>query len=201
MAQLYKRLILSSLILAAFAGSAEAHVGVGSTSGFMHGFMHPLSGLDHMLAMTAVGLFAARLGGKALWLVPAAFVAMMAVGGAMGISGLGLPGVEFGIAASVIVLGAAVALDFSLPTAAAMGLVGFFALFHGHAHGAEMPVDASGFTYGIGFMLATALLHAFGIGLGLGIGRFATRSGSTLVLRAAGTAMVAAGVGLMAGLI
>ena len=201
MAHRIQRLILSSLILAGFAGSAEAHVGVGSTSGFMHGFMHPLSGLDHMLAMTAVGLFAARLGGKALWLVPAAFVAMMAVGGAMGISGIGLPGVELGIAASVIVLGAAVALDFSLPTAAAMGLVGFFALVHGHAHGSEMPLAASGLTYGLGFMLATALLHAFGIGLGISIGKIATSRGSTLVLRVAGGAMAAAGVGMMAGYI
>ena len=201
MAHRFQRLILSSLIFAGFAGSAQAHVGVGSTSGFMHGFMHPLSGLDHMLAMTAVGLFAARIGGKALWAVPAAFVAMMAVGGAMGISGMSLPGVELGIAASVIVLGAAVALDFRLPIAAAMGLVGFFALFHGHAHGSEMPTTVSGLTYGIGFTSATALLHAFGIGLGLGIGKMATSSGSTLVLRVAGGAVAAAGVGLMAGYI
>ncbi len=155
-----KHLIISSLFLASMAGVAEAHTGVGSTIGFTHGFMHPLSGIDHMLAMVAVGLFAARLGGSALWLVPSAFVAMMAVGGFLGISGVELPFVEIGIAASVIVLGAAVALDFNLPTAAAMALVGFFALFHGHAHGAEMPETANGLTYGIGFMLATALLHA-----------------------------------------
>jgi len=201
MANRTQRLILSTLALSAFSGMAEAHTGVGSTIGFAHGFMHPLSGIDHMLAMVGVGLFAARLGGRALWLVPLAFVAMMAVGGAMGMSGLGLPGVELGIAASVIVLGACVALNLSLPVSAAMGLVGFFALFHGHAHGAEMPLEASGITYGLGFMLATAVLHAFGIGLGLGIGQLASRNGSTMVLRVAGVAMTAAGVGLLAGYI
>ena len=199
MAKRLTQSILTVFALTAITGTAEAHVGVGSTVGFMHGFMHPLSGFDHMLAMTAVGLFAARLGGKALWLVPAAFVCMMAVGGAMGMSGLGLPDVELGIAASVIVLGAAVALDFSLPVSAAMGLVGFFALFHGHAHGAEMPLEASGFTYGLGFTLATALLHVFGIALGLLIARIATRQGSTTVMRIAGGAMAAAGIGMMTG--
>ncbi|MBG1232262.1 HupE/UreJ family protein [Aestuariivirga litoralis] len=178
------------------AGAAEAHVGVGSTMGFTHGFMHPLSGLDHLLAMVAVGLFAARLGGKALYLVPAAFVAMMGVGGVLGINGVTVPFVEFGIAASVIVLGAAVALDFSLPTAAAMALVGFFAVFHGHAHGAEMPLAASGVTYGIGFIAATALLHVAGIALGLGIA-----GQKPAVLKIAGGAMAAAGLGMMAGVI
>ena len=148
MAKKFTQTVFTLLALAGFTGAAEAHTGHGHAIGFMHGFLHPLSGLDHMLAMVAVGLFAARLGGKAFWAVPLAFVAMMVVGGAMGMNGFGLPYVEFGIAASVIVLGAAVALDFSLPISAAMGLVGFFALFHGHAHGSEMPVAASGLTYG-----------------------------------------------------
>ena len=191
--------VFTLLALAGYSGVAQAHTGVGQTIGFMHGFMHPLNGLDHVLAMTAVGLFAVRLGGKALWMVPAAFVGMMVVGGAMGMSGLGLPGVELGIAASVIVLGAAVALDFNLPTSLAMSLVGFFALFHGHAHGAEMPLEASGFTYGTGFTLATALLHVFGITLGLLIVRIATRQGSTTVMRIAGGAMAAAGIGMITG--
>lgn len=199
MANGMKHSIFTLIALVALTGAAEAHVGVSSTVGFMHGLTHPLSGLDHILAMTAVGLFAARLGGKALWLVPAAFVFMMAVGGAMGISGLSLPGVELGIAASVIVLGAAVALDFSLPVSFAMGLAGFFALFHGHAHGSEMPLEASGFTYGVGFILATALLHLFGIALGLVIARIATQQGSTAIMRIAGGAMAAAGVGMMTG--
>ena len=110
MAQKLTRTVLTLLAMAGFTGTAEAHTGVGHTIGFMHGFLHPLSGLDHMLAMVAVGLFAARLGGKAFWAVPLAFVAMMVVAGALGMNGIGLPYVEFGIAASVIVLGAAVAL-------------------------------------------------------------------------------------------
>lgn len=199
MAKRLTQTVFTLLALGALTGAAEAHVGVGSTAGFLHGFTHPLSGLDHVLAMTAVGLFAARLGGKALWLVPAAFVCMMAVGGAMGVSGMTLPGVEVGIAASVIVLGAAVALEFNLPTSLAMGLVGFFALFHGHAHGAEMPLEASGFTYGFGFTLATAILHGFGIALGLLVARIATRRSSFTIMRIAGGAMATVGVGMMTG--
>ena len=192
--------VFTLLALAAFTGVAEAHTGVGHTIGFMHGFLHPLSGLDHMLAMIAVGLFAARLGGKAFWAVPLAFVAMMVVGGTMGMNGIGLPYVEFGIAASVIVLGAAVALGFSLPVSVAMGLVGFFAVFHGHAHGAEMPVDATGFNYGLGFVFATALLHCAGLGLGLAISR-ATVSRHSGLVKLTGAAMAVAGVGMMAGYI
>ncbi len=154
--------------------AAEAHTGHGSTLGFMHGFSHPLSGIDHILAMVAVGLFAAHLGGRAKWLVPSCFVVLMAFGGSMSISGFDLPFVELGIAASVIVLGALVALRTSMPTSMAMGIVGFFALFHGYAHGAEMPTDASGLNYAAGFMLATALLHITGIALGLGAAKLAT---------------------------
>jgi len=198
MAQRFKKLILVGAALVAFSGAAEAHVGHGSTVGFAAGFAHPLSGLDHMLAMVAVGLFAARLGGKALWQVPGAFVAMMALGGILGMNGFSLPYVELGIAASVIVLGAAVALEFSLPTAAAMGLAGFFALFHGHAHGSEMPLVASGFSYGAGFIAATILLHGLGLGLGVATLR-ATGSRSSDVVKVAGTAIAVAGFGLMAG--
>lgn len=185
--------------LAIAPATAFAHTGVGETHGFMHGFMHPVGGLDHVLAMVAVGLFAAMLGGRALWLVPAAFVAMMGVGGLIGINGIELPFVELGIAASVIVIGAAVALRLNTPTAVAMTLVGFFATFHGHAHGAEMPVDASGLNYAIGFMLATALLHAAGIGLAITTGRLASRS--DLLVRAGGGAMALAGVGILTGMI
>ena len=190
--------VFTLLALAGFAGVAEAHTGVGHTIGFMHGFLHPLSGLDHILAMIAVGLFAAQLGGKAFWAVPLAFVAMMVVGGALGMNGIGMPYVEFGIAASVIVLGAAVALDFNLPVSAAMGLIGFFAVFHGHAHGAELPVDAAAFTYGMGFVIATALLHCAGLGLGLAISR-ATVSRHSGVVKLTGAAMAACGVGMMSG--
>ena len=136
----------------------------------MHGFMHPLSGLDHQLAMILVGIFAYQLGGRALWLVPLTFVSVMAVGGFLGIAGMPVPFIEIGIALSVIVLGAIVAFGVKAPLAVAMGIVGLFAIFHGHAHGSEMPLDASGLEYGLGFMLATALLHAVGIGIGFMIG-------------------------------
>jgi len=149
---------------------AFAHTGIGSTSGFMSGFMHPLSGLDHQLAMILVGVFAYQLGGRALWLVPLTFVSVMALGGLLGVEGVPIPFVEVGIALSVIVLGAVVAFGVKAPVAVAMGAVGLFAIFHGHAHGSEMPLDASGAEYGLGFTLATALLHAVGIGSGLLIG-------------------------------
>jgi urease accessory protein len=200
MAKRFKQAVFTLLALSAFSGVAEAHTGHGATMGFVAGFVHPLSGLDHLLAMVAVGLLAVRIGGKALWAVPAAFIGMMAVGGALGMNGFSLPMVEFGIAASVIVLGAAVALDFSLPISSTMGLVGFFAIFHGHAHGSEVPLAASGLSYGFGFVMATALLHCMGLGLGLSIMR-ATGTRSSGMVKVAGAAMAAAGVGLMAGLI
>ena len=193
-----KRWIWASAFLALSAGVAEAHTGIGSTMGFGHGFAHPFSGLDHILAMVAVGLFAARLGGRGMWLVPLSFVAMMAVGGVLGITGVAVPFIEIGIALSVIVLGAAVALNWNAPVAAAMALVGFFALFHGHAHGAEMPTDASGLAYASGFMLATAILHAIGVGPGLSIGASA-RNYSQRIAQVGGGAMALAGVGLLTG--
>jgi urease accessory protein len=180
-------------------GLAFAHVGAGDTHGFAHGFMHPIGGLDHVLAMVGVGLFASRLGGRALWLVPLAFVAMMGVGGAVGMAGIGLPYVEIGIAASVIVLGLAVALQLGMPLAAAMAAVGLFAVFHGHAHGAEMPADAAGLSYGAGFIVATALLHGAGLALGVTLSRLATTPVSKIALRLGGGAMALAGVGLLSG--
>ena len=145
---------------------AFAHPGHES-AGLVDGFVHPLGGIDHIVVMVAVGLLAARLGGRALWLVPASFVAVMAAAGLAGMAGTGLPYAETGIALSVVVLGAIVALGLTMPVAAAMGLVGFCAVFHGYAHGAEMPETASGLAYGAGFVAATALLHGIGIGLGL----------------------------------
>jgi urease accessory protein len=177
--------------------AALAHTGIGAAAGFAHGFWHPVGGLDHVLAMVAVGAFAVRLGGRAVWLVPAAFVAMMAVGGFAGLEGVPLPLVETAIALSVVVLGLAVAFQWKLPVAAASALVGLFAIFHGHAHGSEMPVDASGLTYAAGFMLATASLHVAGIGLGLAVGRIGARS--RLALQASGGAMALAGVALLSG--
>jgi urease accessory protein len=177
--------------------AALAHTGIGAAGGFAHGFWHPIGGLDHVLAMVAVGAFAVRLGGRALWLVPAAFVAMMAAGGFAGMERIQLPFVEIGIAVSVVVLGLSVAFQWKLPVAAASALVGLFATFHGHAHGSEMPVDASGLTYAVGFMLATASLHVAGIGVGLAVGRIGDRS--RLALQASGGAMALAGVALLGG--
>jgi len=189
---------LTVLALCLVPTVALAHTGVGSTSGFMHGFMHPLSGLDHQLAMILVGIFAYRLGGRALWLVPLAFIAMMAVGGFLGITATPVPCVEIGIALSVIVLGAIVALGVKAPVAAAMGVVGLFAVFHGHVHGTEMPMDVSGATYGAGFMLATALLHAVGIGIGTLVGLMSRTFGNTVYRVAGGVASIA-GLALLVG--
>jgi urease accessory protein len=177
---------------------ASAHPGHEGTPGFIHGFLHPLGGLDHILAMVAVGLFAARLGGRALWLVPASFVVTMAAAGVAGMAGFALPYVEAGIALSILVLGAAIALETTMPVAAAMGLVAVFAVFHGHAHGAEMPETMSGLAYGAGFVAATAALHALGIGLGLFIGRAGEMFGRR-VLQVGGTAAALAGAALLAG--
>ena len=188
---------LAALAATLLPTAALAHTGVGDTSGFAHGFWHPIGGLDHVLAMVAVGAFAARLGGRALWIVPTAFVAMMAVGGLAGMEGIQLPFVETGIALSVVVLGLVVAFRWKLPVAAASALVGLFAIFHGHAHGSEMPIDASGLAYAVGFMLATASLHVAGIGLGLAVGRIGARS--RLALQASGGAMALAGVALLSG--
>src|SRR5579883_978366 len=129
---------------------ASAHPGHG-THGFASGFSHPLLGLDHILAMVAVGLWAAQLGGRSLWAVPATFVGVMSVGGMLGLLGVPLPMVEAGILASVLILGLFIATAVRLPLAASMLLVGAFALFHGHAHGTEIPATASGLTYGLGF--------------------------------------------------
>ncbi len=162
--------------------------------------MHPISGLDHILAMVAVGVLAARLGGRALWLVPLASITMMILGGIAGMGGLGLPHVEVGIAGSILVLGFVIALGGKISTPLAMALAGFFAIFHGHAHGTEMPAGAAGLTYGAGFALATGLPHGLGIALGLSADRLAG-AWSARANRIAGGVMAAAGAGLLAGVI
>ena len=187
------RIAATAAALIALTGAAAAHTGHGDASGFTHGFTHPVGGLDHVLAMVAVGLYAALLGGRALWRVPASFVGVMAIGGALGMAGVNVLLAEIGIALSVIVLGSAVALRINLPTLGAMALVGFFAIFHGHAHGTEMPQDASGYTYAAGFMLATALLHGTGIVLGLAFGQMGRLAGHRVV-QAGGGAMALAGL-------
>ena len=187
---------IAAAALVMFPGVALAHTGHGDASGFTHGFMHPLGGLDHVLAMVAVGLYATMIGGRALWLVPATFVGVMALGGALGASGIVAPFIEIGIAMSVIVLGLAVALRVSLPTIVVMALVGVFAIFHGHAHGAEMPQDVSGFAYAAGFTLATALLHCAGIAMGLLVGKFGERGGWRIAQTTGGT-MAVGGVAIL----
>ena len=167
------RIGLTTAALTLIPTAAFAHPGIGDAHGFVAGFAHPLGGLDHILAMVTVGIFAWQLGGRALWLVPATFTLAMAAGGTLGMAGVPVPFVELGIAASVIVLGAVVAFARRAPVAIAVALVGVFAIFHGHAHGTEMPLDATGGAYAAGFMLATALLHVAGIALGFAIGRIA----------------------------
>ncbi|RAI35915.1 urease accessory protein, partial [Rhodoplanes elegans] len=154
--------------------AASAHVGQAPhVHGFADGFVHPLFGADHLAAMLAVGLWSATLGGAALLAVPAAFVVLLVVGAVLGATGVPLPAVEPAITASVIVLGLLVALAVRLPLVPAALLVGVFGLVHGYAHGAEMPAAASPLAYGLGFVTATVLLHATGIGLGLALGRIA----------------------------
>ena len=189
------RALLVSLLLA--PGAALAHTGTGAEHGFVHGLLHPLGGADHVLAMVAVGLLAAHLGGRALWLVPAAFVAAMAAGGWLGFSGAPLPYFEAGIALSVVVLGALVALRIELPLALAMTVAALFAVFHGYAHGAELPGGASTLAYGAGFVIATAILHATGIALGIGTRLLGAGTGARLT-QAGGGAMAIAGLLLLA---
>ncbi len=179
------------------ATPALAHTGAGTVSGFASGFGHPIGGLDHLLAMVAVGILASQQGGKSVWLLPLSFVGMMIVGGILGVANVALPFVELGIVGSVIVLGAVIALGKHLPTGAAMALVGLFAVFHGHAHGTEMPATASGIEYGIGFAVATAALHAIGLGLGMLVKKLAEKA-APVAVRAGGGAIAAVGVFLLA---
>jgi urease accessory protein len=173
---------------------ALAHPGVGGAHDLVHGFAHPFNGLDHVIAMLAVGVFAAQLGGRALWLVPGTFIVVMAAAGIAGMMGVTIPYVETGIALSVLVLGAVIAFAVRVPVAIAMAIVGFFAIFHGHAHGTEMPVAASGMLFGLGFVAATAILHAIGIAFGVLIAR---ASGGRQIAQLAGGAGVVVGTALL----
>jgi urease accessory protein len=172
---------------------AQAHPNHGAATGLASGFAHPLSGLDHFCAMIAVGLWAAQRGGRALWAVPLAFVSVMMLGAILGMGGIHVPFTEQGIAASVLILGILIAAALRLPLAASVAIVALFALFHGYAHGAEMPATTSGFRYGIGFVAATVLLHACGIGLGLAAKKMANEK----TVRYAGGAIAACGLYLI----
>jgi len=191
-----------ALLTAAFAlvpSFAFAHTGVSEAHDAMHGFVHPLGGLDHVLAMVAVGIFATQLGGRAIWLVPTSFILAMITGGALGMTGIHLPLVETLIAVSVIALGAVICLNVALPVAGAMALVAIAAVFHGFAHGAEMPETTSGLAYGAGFVAATALLHLAGIALGFAIN--AIGASSSKIVRGAGGAIALAGIAVLVGLL
>jgi urease accessory protein len=147
--------------------TASAHTETGTVGGFISGFKHPLTGLDHIVAMVAVGLWGAFLGGQAMWMLPVVFPVVMAFGGALGVLGVPLPAVETGIAVSGIALGLMVAFAARPPLWIAGVIVGFFAIFHGHAHGTELPASANALTYSVGFVIATGLLHLSGIAFGL----------------------------------
>jgi urease accessory protein len=157
-------LFAASMLLC--AQSAFAHLLKGEATGFFTGFMHPVSGIDHVLAMVAVGLWGAQLGAPAIWVLPVAFPLVMALGGMLGFIGVPLPGVEYGIAASAILLGAAVLVELRPPLVVAAVLVGVFAVFHGYAHGTELPPGQSALLYSMGFVVATGCLHAVGIAIG-----------------------------------
>lgn len=184
-----RSVLISAVLLLFTCAGAHAHVVPGDVRGFGSGFVHPLHGLDHLLAMTAVGLWAAQLGGRARWLVPASFVGVMIVGAALAMSGLRLPFAEEGILLSVLVLGILVTIAAQFPLAASMAIVGLFALFHGHSHGTEISANAVGFAYGAGLALATAALHTCGIGLAC-----VAQSVRLPVVRWAGAAIAVAGI-------
>jgi urease accessory protein len=184
-----------SLLLATVCTPASAHTG-SMSGGFVGGFAHPLFGPDHVVAMVAVGLWGAFLGAPAIWLLPIVFPLVMALGGVIGILGAPLPGVEIGIAVSAIVLGLMVALAAKPPPPIAAAIVGIFAIFHGHAHGAELPPGVDAVAYSVGFVVATGLLHLTGIAFGL----LARWPAGRLAVRAAGGVIALAGMAFLSAL-
>ncbi len=182
-----------ALPLFLWSAAAFAHTRGGEGAGFVAGLAHPVSGLDHVLAMIAVGLWGAQLGPPAVWLLPVTFPMVMAFGGTLGLIGVKIPGIEIGIALSAIGLGAAVLFEAKPKLGIAAVLVGFFAIFHGHAHGTELPAGANGLLYSIGFVIATGLLHLTGIGIGL-VHRWPA---GKMALRCAGAVVALAGMAFL----
>ena len=188
-------LLVTSVVLAN-ATIAHAHSAEGVAGGFLSGFTHPLFGWDHVVAMVAVGLWGAFLGAPAIWLLPIVFPLFMAGGAALGIAGIPIPSVEVGIAASAVVLGILVAAAARPPLWIAALIVGAFAIFHGHAHGTELPEATDALAYSIGFVVGTGLLHLIGIAFGL----VAQWDWGRLAVRATGGAIAIAGVAFLTGI-
>lgn len=186
-------LLAATAVALLAAGQAQAHAPGAAVGGLPAGFAHPFLGVDHLLAMVAVGLLAVQQQGRAVWALPLTFVLGMAGGTALGLWGLGGAPVELGVAGSVVLLGGLVAWGKRLPLGSATGLVAVLAAFHGHAHGLEMPAEASALAYGLGVLIGTALLHAAGVAAARGL------SGRAWALRGVGSAFAAAGVVLMVG--
>jgi urease accessory protein len=176
-------------------GAAAAHSGEAAGGGFVTGFLHPILGWDHVAAMVAVGLWGAFLGPPAIWLLPVTFPLVMAFGGALGVAGVPIPGIEAGIAGSALIIGVAVLLAWRPPLLIAAVIVGVFGLFHGHAHGVEMPSAASPLAYAAGFVIGTGLLHLAGISLGL----LAGSARGALAVRGLGAVIALAGLGFLTG--
>lgn len=163
----YLKAFLLALLFAVIPGVAYAHDGTNlGLGGFLSGMVHPVLGYDHLLAMLSVGIISAQIGGRAIWTVPATFVSVMAVGGVLGLINIGLNVTELGIAVSLVILGLVIAAERKIPTLIVMIGVGFFAIFHGYAHGAEMPDTAEPFLYALGFLVGTALIHIAGVVIG-----------------------------------
>jgi len=177
--------LLTLLVLAGWSSASMAHAEVGVVSGLTSGLLHPIFGLDHLLAMVAVGLWGAQLGKPAIYLLPITFPAVMAMGSLLGVAGMPLPYIEFGIALSGLTLGAMIAANTRPALWIATTLVGLFAIFHGHAHGTEMPNATNPLAYGIGFVISTGLLHLAGILIGLlirwPIGAIAIRASGAVI--------------------
>ena len=188
------RLIVLSVALLMLSQAASAHEASGMAGGFESGFMHPILGWDHVAAMVAVGLWGAVLGQPAIWVLPVTFPLVMAIGGVLGVAGVPIPGVEIGIALSALILGVMVVSAARPPLWLAAVVVAGFAIFHGHAHGTELPHAVSPLAYSIGFVLSTGMLHMCGIAFGL-LTRW--RSG-TLLVRAGGAVIALAGAVFLA---
>lgn len=188
---------LLAALAALVCSPAWAHEGAGIGGGFASGFLHPLFGPDHVVAMIAVGLWGAFLGAPAIWILPVVFPLVMAFGGVLGVLGVPLPEVETGIALSAIVLGLVVSFASRPPLWVAAVIVGAFAIFHGHAHGTELPEAANAISYSLGFVIATGLLHLGGIAFGL----LARWPAGRIAVRIAGGLIALAGVGFLSSIV